>query len=328
LNRIGRIALLALLSPLLAGAAGLPQLIEIRDADCLPCDAMAAGLRSDPRWTPLQGRLAQRTLDRTRPEAAALLRQHPVGRVPSWLLLNADGEELGRVAGPQTADAFYARIDTLLAQRTTAAARRYRATDISSEGAAATAEALQDFHSQGLGDAGFAWWLRLPIAVRGQHTATPEVQRWRNRIEFLQAAQRGQPQAADIGGLKVLADPALGCDRGIELDRYIRSTVGLPAATRHDHLAAQLPALQVELARGWQAEPPACVDGLSLALVLADLQAALGDQPAERAGLSAAIGIAERRAAASADTIDRRALQRLQTRLAAVSTTRPGTASP
>lgn len=328
MNRVGRIALPALLSPLLAIAAGLPQLVEVRDADCLPCDAMAAQLHRDPRWVPLLGRVAQRTLDRAQPEAAALLQQHPVGRVPSWLLLNADGEELGRVAGPQTAAAFHLRIDALLAQRTTAAARRYRATDTSSEGAAATAEALQDFHSQGRGDAGFAWWLRLPIAVRGQHSADPEVQRWRNRIEFLQAAQRGQPQAADIGGQKVLADPELGCDRGLELDRYLRSTVGLPAATRHERLAAQLPALQAELARGWQAEPPACIDGLSLPLALADLQAALGDQPAERAGLSAALAIAERRAAASADALDRRALQRLQARLATVTPPRPGTAMP
>lgn len=313
-RRLTTLALLLLSAPVSTSAASQAQLIEIRSSPCIACDAMSQQLRGDPRWAALSARISVRTLDRDQAEAADLLKQHPVGRLPSWLLLNAEGEEMGRVAGAVSADAFHARISQLLAQRTTLKARRYRATDTTAEGAAATAEALESFHAQGLGDAGFAWWMRLPLAVRGQHTGTVAVQRWRNRIEFLQAAQRGQPVESDIGGQKVLADPALGCDRGLELDRYVASTIGLPAETRRNHLQAQLPAMQAELTRGWFSEAPACVDGASLLLATADLYAALDDAPAERALLKRATADTERRLAGKPLSSDP-ALAGLQTAL-------------
>lgn len=291
----------ALLLVASAGAAAAPQavLIEVRSADCIACDLMAQQLADDPRWAALSTRLEVRRIDRQQPEAAALLRQHPVGRVPTWLLLDADGEELGRIAGATAADPFHRRIAQLLAERSSERTRRNRASEISSAGAAALAEALASFHAQGLGDAGFAWWLRLPIAVRGQQSsADPEVLHWRNRIEFLQAVERGNAAQADVGAHKVLDDPRVGCDRGLELARYLASTRTLDAARRRASLTAFRATSEAALETDWFAEPPRCLDGLSLVLATADLLAALDDAAAEQRLLMRAIHLAEARLAA------------------------------
>ena len=159
--------------------------------------------------------------------------------------------------------------------------------------------------------------------MRGQQSSeSPEVLHWRNRIEFLQAAQRGNASQADIGGHKVLEDPRVGCDRGVELARYLDSTRDLNPLRRHASLTAFRAASEAALEADWFAEPQHCVDGLPLVIATAELLAALGDHAAERNLLERAIAVAERRLAA-ADARYRRALPKqiaaLRQRLAQVA---------
>ncbi|MBA4283974.1 MAG: hypothetical protein C0434_00375 [Xanthomonadaceae bacterium] len=302
----------ALLAPFAASAAsdapGL-RLIEFRSADCIACDAAADALAADPGWQQAVKRVATVSLDADgdgagREQAA----RYRIGRLPTWLLVNAEGQELGRVAGAQTPAVFTEALGRWLRNRSTAKSRSARAIEITRDGAAALAETLARYHAQNDGDGGFAWWLRLPIAVRGQQSsASPEVLHWRNRIEFLQAAQRGNAPQADAGGHKVLEDPQVGCDRGIELARYLASTGDLDPARRRASLVAFRRDAEAALATDVFAEPRRCVDGLPLVLATADLLAALDEPAAERNLLAQAVALAERRRAASQPR-DRRAL--------------------
>lgn len=304
--------LISLLLPVRASAAtdgpGL-RLIEFRSADCIACDATADALAADPGWQRAVRRVAAITVDvgdggAGREQAA----RHRIGRLPTWLLVDGDGDELGRVAGAQTPAVFTDALTGWLRNRSTAKSRSARAVEITREGAAALAETLARYHAQDDGDGGFAWWLRLPIAVRGQQSsASPEVLHWRNRIEFLQAAQRGNALQADAGGHKVLEDPRVGCDRGVELARYLASTRDLDPARRRASLTAFRRDAEAALATDGFAEPPRCVDGLPLVLATADLLAALDQPEAERNLLANAITAAEQRLAADHPR-DRRAL--------------------
>lgn len=98
---------------------------------------------------------------------------------------------------------------------------RTQALDQGPVGAAATARVLADFHDRADGDAGFAWWMRLPIGVRARHAQDPAVRHWRNRVEFLRDAARGDASACVNSGMAVLDDPALGCDFAHEWERWL-----------------------------------------------------------------------------------------------------------
>lgn len=266
------------------------RLLEFRSADCLACDAMADALAAEPGWAALieQAPVTPHTAD----DANAT--RLKIGRVPTWLLVNAQGEELGRIAGAQPAAAAINELHARLNARVTASARSAQASEISRQGAVALAERLARFHAANDGNGGFAWWLKLPIAVRGQQSvASPEVLHWRNRIELLQAVQRGRVAEVIAAGHKVLDDPAVGCDRGLELARVLAGSRALDEAQRRVALAPFRAASEAALdEQGFVAGSP-CVDDLPLVLATADLLAVLGDPAAERRVLTDAISAAE-----------------------------------
>lgn len=315
--------LLILLAMRPIGAATDPapelQLLVFGSADCLACEATADALAADAGWQQAVQHLPTRALD-VDGDGRELAARYRIGRLPTSLLVNADGEELGRVAGAQTPATFTAALNGWRRTRSTARSRSARAVEITREGAAALAETLARYHASNDGDGGFAWWLRLPIAVRGQQgSASPEVLHWRNRIEFLQAAQRHNPLQADAGARKVLEDPRVGCDRGIELARYLDSTRSLDPARRRASLQAFRADAEAALARDAFADSPGCVDSLPLVLATADLLAALGEPEAERQLLARAIAHCQQRIAGGAAR-DRRSaplqLAQLRARLA------------
>jgi hypothetical protein len=310
-------------APACAGVTKGPataRLLEFRSADCLACDAMADALAAEPGWPALiaQAPVTPHTADDA--DATRL----KIGRVPTWLLVNAQGEELGRIAGAQPATAAIGELRARLNARITATARSAQASEISRQGAVALAEKLARFHAANDGNGGFAWWLKLPIAVRGQQSlASPAVLHWRNRIELLQAAQRGRGVDVIDAGHKVLDDPAaVGCDFGLELARVLDGSRGLDPAERRAALGAFRVPSAVALAK--QAFNPAspCTDDLPLVLATADLMVVLGDTDAERRVLMDAVTAAERRQA-DADTRRPRVLPRqlaaLRARLGATS---------
>ena len=124
---------------------------------------------------------------------------------------------------------------------------RTQALDQGPVGAAATARVLADHHDRADGEGGFAWWMRLPIGVRARHAQDPAVRHWRNRVEFLRDAARGDAAACVHSGAAVLDDSALGCDFAHEWERWIGclssrpgSRFANPLAERASQAAARL----------------------------------------------------------------------------------------
>jgi len=187
--------------------------------------------------------------------------------------------------------AFLTTVEALVSRSSGLDRQRWLALETTREGAAATAALLENFHARGLGDAGFAWWLKLPLAVRGQHGGTPEVLHWRNRVEFLRASQRRDVPSGAIAGVKVLADPLVGCDFGTELARFV-ALIGSGDRARLD---AQVTASEAALKAQVLAEPPACADAPALVLAVTALHAARGDRAAAVSVLTRAISVTEQR---------------------------------
>lgn len=73
------------------------------------------------------------------------------------------------------------------------------------------------------GEGGFGWWLRLPFPVRARQALVPKVRFWRNRLEFMRDAQRGDAAACNVSGNMVLIDPLIDPEsREVELERLAR----------------------------------------------------------------------------------------------------------
>lgn len=107
---------------------------------------------------------------------------------------------------------------------------RTRALEPTADGAAAAARVLAGYAHQDQGEAGFGWWLRLPLSVRSYLSSQPTVRLWRNRLELMRDAERGDANACALSGPAVLDLPLLGCDYPREFDRYRRCLRGLPEA--------------------------------------------------------------------------------------------------
>lgn len=104
------------------------------------------------------------------------------------------------------------------------AADASRATENTAAGAAALVRVLKHFHAAGDGEGGFAWWRSLPFAVRAQQVERPEVRLWRNRIEFLRDAQRGDGPGCAVSGPALLRLPMPTEDLAIERERLRHCT--------------------------------------------------------------------------------------------------------
>jgi hypothetical protein len=100
------------------------------------------------------------------------------------------------------------------------AADRSRALHDDRQGSEALVRVLRHHHALADGEGGFEWWLRLPFPVRARQAQVPEVRYWRNRLEFLRDAQRGDAAACAVSGGVLLGDPLLqGDDRAVETRR-------------------------------------------------------------------------------------------------------------
>lgn len=100
------------------------------------------------------------------------------------------------------------------------AADRSRALHDDPQASAALVRVLRHHYAQSDGEGGFEWWLRLPFPVRARQALVPTVRFWRNRLEFLRDAQRGDAAACAVTGAMVLADPLIGVEeRAVERER-------------------------------------------------------------------------------------------------------------
>ena len=107
------------------------------------------------------------------------------------------------------------------------AADRSRALHDDPQASEALVRVLRHHHARGDGEGGFEWWLRLPFPVRARQAQVPQVRFWRNRLEFLRDAQRGDATACAVSGAVFLADPLLDDDsRILETQRLDRCRNG------------------------------------------------------------------------------------------------------
>ena len=269
-----------------AQAQQLPLLVDFHAPWCYSCYYMATNVLTGAEWQALTQRALVVEVDAESPEGAALKARYGIKALPSYLMLAADGRELGRILGERTRAEFYAAATEMLDRGQTLDALAAEVRDSAPASRQAALTVLKSYHARYDAEGGLQWLAQLPLPVREALQADAGTQLAIERLRFLRAAQNQDAQAALASGQQVLSG-ALGCERAYELGRYLEFASAAPDAAAR--LSAQRPAIERLLADGVFGATP-CADQRSVVLVAAELYAAQTDRAAQQALLQRAIG--------------------------------------
>jgi thioredoxin-related protein len=265
-----------------------PVLLDFRAQWCYSCYYMTTHVLTDPRWRTAQARAHLLDVDGDSPDGAHWMDQLAVKVLPTYVVLKADGGELGRIVGEQPAAKFYPALERILAGSDALDVLEAKAEAGSID---ATAQALAGYQARDEPDRGLAWYAALPAGRRKAAGNDPRVRLWRDRL-LLRRALAGSDRRACIAAAQRALDGPVGCERYHVLKGLLDCSEDLPAARRTALLAKQRLALQQLLDEQVFVSMPACADQRSAVLAAADLDAAIGDRHAEAAVLDRAIAFA------------------------------------
>ncbi len=262
-----------------------PLMVDFHAPWCYSCYYMATHVLSGSQWQAVEARSVVVEVDADSPEGAALKEQYGIKALPSYLVLDARGHELGRILGEQTRADFYAALEGMFARSSGVAALAKQVVDASDASLQAARTVLQSFHARYDTAGALAWLQQLPEAVQTAVNADGASAAWLARLRFLQAAKAEDTAACLTQGEAVLKLD-LGCERSYELSRYMECAVKGPDATKR--LQPQRAAIE-QLVESRVFGEPRCADERSAVLAASDLQGALGDRAAQQALLERAI---------------------------------------
>lgn len=277
-----------------AAARHQPVLVEFRAPWCYSCYYLSHNVLNGAEWDRLKRDVVLVDLDADAPEGGYWQDQLAVKALPSIVVLNEQGEELGRVVGEQTRAEFYRQAEALLARTTTLEALRDKVHDGAAASLKAAHEVLKGYHARFDAEGGLAWRNALPAPARAALDKDPRARLWSERLELMQAADQHDAQRCAALAPAVLAGE-LGCDRAYELDRVMDCAAALPQADKSRLLAAQKPVMTHQLYGQVFIAHPSCADTRSIVLTAADLDRNLDYAQAEADVLEQAIADVKQR---------------------------------
>lgn len=281
-----------------AAARQAPVLIEFHAPWCYSCYYMQRNVLNGAEWDKVRRAAVLVDLDADAPEGAYWEKRLVVKALPSYVVLNDEGEELGRILGEQTRAEFYRLLDGILARTASLDEVRDKVKDGGGASLKAAHEVLKAYYARSDADGGLAWQAGLPPPAQAALDKDARARLWIERLRLMQAAQAGNAAQCAVLAPPVLAGE-LGCDRAYELDRAMECTAGLPVEQRSKLFAAQKPVMTHQLYGQVFIAHPSCADARSIVLTTADLDKNLGYTQAESDVLDQAIADARQRLGAN-----------------------------
>ncbi|HWY24047.1 MAG TPA: thioredoxin family protein [Nevskia sp.] len=271
-----------------------PVLIEFHAPWCYSCYYMQRNVLNGAEWDKVRRDAVLVDLDADAPEGAYWEKQLVVKALPSYVVLNEQGDELGRILGEQTRAEFYRQLDVILARTASLDEVRDKVKDGGGASLKAAHEVLKSYYARNDADGALAWRAALPQPVQAALDKDARARLWLERLRLMQAAQAGNAAQCAALAPPVLAGE-LGCDRAYELDRVMECSASLPPAERSKLFAAQKPVMTHQLYGQVFIAHPSCADARSIVLTTADLDKNLGYPQAENDVLDQAIADAKQR---------------------------------
>ena len=265
-----------------------PVLVAFHAPWCYSCYYMSRNVLTGRDWDRVQRRAVVLDVDADAPEGTELKERLAVKALPSYVALDAQGRELGRVLGEQTRDEFYRQVGHLLDADDPVESLKGAATGGSAAAVRAAVEVFKAYHARQDAKSGLAWWNSLDPKARDVLLTNDGVKLWERRLE-LQAASQSKDAPRCLEVAYTVLDGELGCDRYYELDTALSCTAALPLEQKKSLLWPQKKAMDRLLAHDVLVARPNCADARSAVLAAADLDQVLDDAAGESAVLERAI---------------------------------------
>jgi thiol-disulfide isomerase/thioredoxin len=262
-----------------------PLLLDFQAQWCYSCYFMATHVLTGPQWLAIEKGARVLEVDGDSPDGANWMKKLTVKALPSYVVLKADGSELGRIVGEQAREKFYPAIERILAGSDALEVLKSNARKGSVD---AVADALESFHARDETGPGLAWFDALPDGQRAAAEKNPRVAMWRDRLRLDQDKHRHDDGGCRNAAAKVLAGP-IGCDRYYVIEDLLGCSEKLPDPERKALLARQKGALDDLLSHQVFVAAPTCADQRTAVMTSADLAKAIGDPAGEKAVLDRAV---------------------------------------
>ena len=279
-----------------ARAKRSPALVEFAAPWCYSCYYMEKHIYSTPAWIGVKAANATATLDADSPAGSAAMKRYGVKMLPTLLVLDADGSEVGRIAGEQTPAAFTPQLDKLLAAsrhadtlgRLEDRVRRHMGPDASF--VAPTHTILATYRARGDGAGAMAFLDSVPAERRGMLETRPEITGEIARIKLVET-HADDPAACLAAAAPVLANTATGadCEAAYDLSHALdcAESERMPAAERAAAVAPGGALASGDAITSRLLAPGACADRRTLTTDRFRWLTLAGRDAEARAGLSA-----------------------------------------
>jgi thiol-disulfide isomerase/thioredoxin len=277
-----------------AQKASAPVLVEFHAPWCYSCYYMAKNVQTGEEWKRVEREMIVLGVDADSPEGAKLKEQLQVRALPSYVVLDAKGRELGRILAEQRRADFYAKLHDIASRGDSLELLEKKVRDASPASVQAGRTVLASYLARFDAAGGIAWQAQLPKAARAALEADTEAALLSKRMVFLSAAQANDVNTCLVAGQAVL-EGDLGCERAYEIDRYMTCAAERPAKEQGQLLASQRKAMDRLVATRVFGKETACADERSVVLAAADLYAKTGDRKAEKSVLDRAIQRAQKK---------------------------------
>jgi hypothetical protein len=262
-----------------------PVLVDFQAVWCYSCYYMASHVLNGEEWDAVQRKAIVIEADADSPDGQAWMKKLNASFLPSYVVLDEHGNELGRVTAEQPREKFYPKVNAILATGNTLDGLKKKATTGTVDDVANVLEAYQ---ARSEGGEGLDWFASLPATQQQTTRKNARVALALDQLALIKARSAHDQAPVIAGAQKVLAQD-IGCQRPYVLDDLLEVTSKLPAAERKALLFAQRKPLDTYVNTQVLVAQPACADQRSAVLASAALDEALGDHAAATAILDRAI---------------------------------------
>mgnify|MGYP001596157434 CR=1 FL=1 len=293
-----------------ARAKGVPVLLDFHAPWCYSCYFMKKNVLTGPEWARVERETVVLDLDADSPEGAAIKEQYAVKALPSYVVINAAGEELGRINAERTRAQFYPELAAILKRNTTFDDLRNTAALGGEKARSAARSVLASYLARNESQAGLDWFAGLPAPVLENLRKDASLQRSLARLQLNAAARAKQPEACLAAAEKALAGK-LDCESPYDLDTALGCTQPEASDHRRGFLAVQAPRFEQLLTGRVLARKQGCADARSAVFALADLYEMQGNAAARAKTLQKGIAYFSPKIASSVK-VDRNAADNLR----------------
>jgi thiol-disulfide isomerase/thioredoxin len=262
-----------------------PVLVDFQAVWCYSCYYMASHVLNGPEWDAVQRKAIVVEADADSPDGQAWMKKLNASFLPSYVVLDQHGNELGRITAEQPRDKFYPKVNAILATGDTLDGLKKKAAHGNADN---VADVLEAFQARSAGDEGLAWFAALPAPQQHNAGKNARAVLALDQLSLINARAAKNDAAIVASAQKVLAQD-VGCQRPYVLEYLLDASDKLPAAQRTALLAAQRKPLDAYVDTQVLTAKPACADQRSAVLASASLDDALGDKAASGALLDRAI---------------------------------------